>query len=80
MLLLCIWERKRGLGTREKCTGSGRGKDGKRWELQMGGKWEESGNYVIMFKNSQSKKAKKREAKQKKKGDGSSLEYTCAVI
>ena len=34
----------------------------------MGGKWEESGNYVIMFKNSQSKKAKKREAKQKKNG------------
>ena len=48
----------------------------------MGGKWEESGNYVIMFKlkNSQSKKVKKGEAKQKKKEDGSSLEYTCAVI
>lgn len=46
----------------------------------MGGKWEESGNYVIMFKNSQSKKVEKGEAKQKKQGDGSSLEYTCAVI
>ena len=46
----------------------------------MGGKWEESGNYVIMFMNSQSKKVKKGEAKQKKKEDGSSLEYTCAVI
>ena len=46
----------------------------------MSGKWEESGNYVIMFKNSQSKKVKKGEAKQKKKEDGSSLEYTCAVI
>ena len=45
-----------------------------------GWKVAESGNYVIMFKNSQSKKVKKGEAKQKKKEDGSSLEYTCAVI
>jgi len=34
----------------------------------MGGKWEESGNYVIMFKNSQSKKVKKGEANREKRG------------
>ena len=46
----------------------------------MGGKWEESGNYLIIFKNSQWKKVKKGRSQTGKMGDGSSLEYTCAVI
>ena len=36
----------------------------------MGGKWEESGNYVIIFKNSQWKKVKRGEAKLEERGMG----------
>ena len=34
----------------------------------MGGMWEESGNYVIMFTNSQSKKSKREKPNRKKRG------------